>query len=94
VDSYFDKVKKSKLNKPKQTEFGDMYARSRHGHAVRTQGTEADESLREHAQHVLGVPIVFNAMMAWDRVPLLPSTAPRLRTSTKETRQCAAMLMR
>jgi len=49
-----------------------MYARSRNGHAVSTQGTEADERLREHAQHVLGVPIFFNALMAWDRIPLLP----------------------
>lgn len=93
MDSYFDFVKMSKLHKPKQTEFADMYARSRNGHAVCTQGTDADERLREHAQHVLGVPIFFNALMAWDRIPLLPSTAPRLRTSTKETRQCAAMLM-
>jgi hypothetical protein len=31
--------------------------------------------------------------MVWDRVPLLPVTARRLRTSTPETRQCAAMLM-
>jgi len=27
--------------------------------------------MREHAQHVLGVPIIFNAMIAWDCVPLL-----------------------
>jgi len=93
VDSYFDFVKISKLHKSKQTKFADMYARSHNGYAVRTQDTEADERLRKHAQHVLGVPIFFNALMAWDCIPLLPSTAPRLRTSTKETRQCAAMLM-
>ena len=49
--------------------------------------------MRDHALHVLGVPVVFNALMVWDRVPLLPATARRLRTSRPDTRQCAAMLM-
>lgn len=49
--------------------------------------------MRDHAQHVLGVPLIFNALMVWDRVPLLPATTRRLRTSTPDTRRCAAMLM-
>jgi hypothetical protein len=57
------------------------------GHGAAAQG------LRDHAQHVLGVPVIFNALMAWDRVPLLPTTGRRLRTSTADTKGCAAMLM-
>ena len=49
--------------------------------------------VREHAQDVLGAPVVFNALVAWDRVPALPRTRVRLRTSTVASKDCAAMLM-
>jgi hypothetical protein len=32
------------------------------GHVAAAQG------LRDHAQHVLGVPVIFNTLMAWDHV--------------------------
>jgi hypothetical protein len=51
------------------------------------------ERMREHAQDVLGVPVVFNALLAWDNVPQLPSTRRRTRTSTAVNKLCAAMLM-
>jgi hypothetical protein len=57
------------------------------------EGEEATACLRDHAQHVLGVPVIFNTAMAWDRLPLLPGTDRRPCTSTPGTKQCAAMLM-
>ena len=56
-------------------------------------GEEEAACLRDHAQHVLGVPVIFNTAMAWDRLPLLPGIARRPSTSTPVTKQCAAMLM-
>jgi hypothetical protein len=32
------------------------------GHVAAAQG------LRDHAKHVLGVPVIFNTVMAWDHV--------------------------
>jgi len=49
--------------------------------------------MREHAQHVLGIPVIFNTSMAWDRLPPLPTTDMRTCTSTAATQSCAAMLM-
>lgn len=49
--------------------------------------------MREHAHNVLGVPVVFSALVAWDRLPQLPATRRRLCTSTPATKSCAAMLM-
>lgn len=50
-------------------------------------------AMRLHAPHVLGVPVVFTALVAWDRIPRLPSTRRRLCSSTAESKLCAAMLL-
>ena len=47
----------------------------------------------QHAHKVLGVPVVFSALVAWDRLALLPGTRRRLCTSTTASKDCAAMLM-
>ena len=51
------------------------------------------QDLREHACEVLGVPLLFNTKCVWDRMPPLPSTCSRVRTSKEEERHCAAMLL-
>ena len=43
--------------------------------------------MREHAQHVLGVPIIFNAMIAWDCVPLLAGGVAALEDARPSSRQ-------
>jgi hypothetical protein len=49
--------------------------------------------MHDHAQHVLGVPVIFNTAMVWDRLAPLPDTRQRTRTSIPETKDCATMLL-
>ena len=45
------------------------------------------------APEVLGVQVLFNARVNWDRIPALPTTRPGTRTSTQEPNECPAMLL-
>jgi hypothetical protein len=49
--------------------------------------------MHDHAQHVLGVPVIFNTAVVWDRLAPLPDTSQRTRTSVTETKGCATMLL-
>jgi hypothetical protein len=54
------------------------------------------EKMLQHAQHVLGVQVLFapaSAAWAWDNIPMLPMTTKGLQRSTTEHRNSPAMLL-
>jgi len=78
--------------------FVQAAARSGGGKERRRQGAAAARSgggcaMREHAHNVLGVPVMFTALVVWDRLARLPETRRRVCTSNNETCRCAAMLL-